>query len=301
MIRTLRITSVIAVILGVVFFVLLAVFDVHSDEQIEQFLDSAGIMEEFDGARGDRVGNSQQEVSPLVKQAELFALYLDPPPKPQMESSAPRTDKPRPPRPVSPKFKLVGTSYYTLHPESSLALIDEPGKGLRWVKQSAEVGHLIIEQIKDGLVVVRDGESTFEMVAERSERKSLVKEGPSAQVSVENEVISSEEVEAERQRALAELNVMLLEMEQTETDIEPAENNSSPETKNVAPARGRRRITGEDMRISSDEAKRLDRLGRRLKDVKKVSSRNRARRNKTDDDANMGDPNLSDVNGQGKP
>jgi hypothetical protein len=57
----------------------------------------------------------------------------------------------------------------------SLALIDEPGKGLRWVKQSSEVGHLIIEQVKDGEIVVRDGQRTFELVAERPKKVSLLK------------------------------------------------------------------------------------------------------------------------------
>jgi len=57
----------------------------------------------------------------------------------------------------------------------SLALINEPGKGFRWVRQSGKVGHLIIEQIKDGLVVVRDGERTIELVpAKRPEKRGLL-------------------------------------------------------------------------------------------------------------------------------
>ena len=294
MIRTLQITSIIAVVLGVGFFVLLVVFGAHSDEQVEQFLNAAGVIEKFDNARGERLSDSRQETSPLVKQAEMFALYLNPPPKPQTESPVPRTSTPRPRGRVSPKFKLIGTSYYTLHPESSLALVDEPGKGLRWVRQSAEVGHLIIEQIKDGLVVVRDGDSTYEIIAERTERKSLLKKGSSSQVDAEKEVILSKETQAARQEALAELDAMLLELELTETDVEPAETNSEPKTEKVDPAKAKRRITGENMRISPDEAKRLGRLGQRLKDVNKVSRR--AEKYKVNKGPDVSEPNLGDVN-----
>jgi hypothetical protein len=41
-------------------------------------------------------------------------------------------------------------------------LIDEPGKGKHWIRQSTTLNHLFIEQIKDGVVVVRNGETTFE-------------------------------------------------------------------------------------------------------------------------------------------
>jgi hypothetical protein len=179
MIKTLRITSIIAVALAVVFFVFPAVFGVRSDEQLEQFLNSVGVIEKFSKAKGKESTKSESQISPLVKQAEAFALYLNPP-KPKKAPPTRRTDRPsitpRPPAPVSPKFKLIGTSYYASHPELSLALIDEVGKGLRWVRQSSKLGHLIIEQVKDGLVVVQDGKRTFELVAERPKKRSLLKE-----------------------------------------------------------------------------------------------------------------------------
>ncbi len=150
MIKTLRITSIIAVALAVVFFVFPAVFGVRSDEQLEQFLNSAGVIEKFSKAKGKESTKSESQISPLVKQAEAFALYLNPP-KPKKAPPTRRTDRPsiipRPPAPVSPKFKLIGTSHYASHPELSLALIDEVGKGLRWVRQSSKLGHLIIEQV----------------------------------------------------------------------------------------------------------------------------------------------------------
>jgi hypothetical protein len=57
----------------------------------------------------------------------------------------------------------------------SAALIDEPGKGFHWVKQSSQVGHLVIDKIKDGAVVIRDGTSTYELaVPDRIDRVSIV-------------------------------------------------------------------------------------------------------------------------------
>lgn len=50
----------------------------------------------------------------------------------------------------------------------SLALIDEPGKGQHWVKQSREVGHLRIERIREGLVIVKSGKETFELTIQPS-------------------------------------------------------------------------------------------------------------------------------------
>jgi len=55
----------------------------------------------------------------------------------------------------------------------SLALIDEPGKGRHWVKPSSKVGHLLVEQIKDGLIVVNGGQESFELAIEESSVKDL--------------------------------------------------------------------------------------------------------------------------------
>ena len=184
MIKTLRITSIMAVILAAAFLVFSAVFGVRSDEQVEEFLHSAGAIEEFNKAKGEKSAKSESQVSPLVKQAGDFALYLNPPPKPKPKRPARESRKPSvtpKPKAVSAKFTLKGTSYYPLHPELSLALINEPGKDQRWVRQSGRVGHLIIEQVRDGLVVVRDGQRTFELVAERPEKRSLLKSPPSGE------------------------------------------------------------------------------------------------------------------------
>ncbi len=285
MIKTLRITSYFAVVLAVVFFVFPAVFGVRGDKQIEQFLNSAGVIEKFKEARGDKVEDSRREISPLVKQAEAFALYLNPPPKPVPSVPAVKSG-PRPAGPVTAKFKLIGTSRHVLQPELSLALIDEPGKGLYWVRQFDKVGHLVIEQVKDGLIVVRDGQNTFELVAERPEKRSLLKANPSSGRITESpppeinaEVQTSAEkaalmkrVEAERERILAEMNAR--------TNVQAGETNSGsnvshPQTdkaKEIAAAK--RSISKlETMRISAREARGLGRLGQRLKNVQREPNR----------------------------
>jgi hypothetical protein len=80
---------------------------------------------------------------------------------------------------VAAKFDLIATSYYASHPEQSFVLIDEPGKGLHWVKQGSAVGHLTIETVKDGAIIVRDGQRTSEMTVKVQELwRKLLKNPP---------------------------------------------------------------------------------------------------------------------------
>ncbi len=182
MIKTLRITSIVAAVLAVivlVFFVFPVVFGVRSDEDLEESLNSPGVIEKFNKTVGNKAKTGQDEISPLVQQAGAFALYLNPPPAKTPRIAAGRTAGITHGPAVPPKFKVVGTSYYKDRPELSMALIDEPGKGLHWYRQSSEVGHFIIEQVKDGIVVFNDGKGTFEQKAEQKQELSLL-EGDSA-------------------------------------------------------------------------------------------------------------------------
>ena len=177
MIKTLRITSIVAAVLAViflVFFVFPVVFGGYSDEDLDESLDSPGVIEKFNKTVGNKARAGRDEVSPLVQQAGAFALYLDPPPDKTPKTAAGRsTGVTRGPA-VPPKFKVIGTSYYKDRPELSMALIDEPGKGLHWYRQSSEVGHFLIEQVKDGIVVFKDGKGTFEQKAEQKPELSLL-------------------------------------------------------------------------------------------------------------------------------
>jgi hypothetical protein len=307
MIKTLRFTSCFTVVLAVIFFIFPVVFGVRGVQQvhqIEQFLNSVGAIEQFKQARGVQVDNKQSETPPLVKQAEVFALYLNPPPKPVTVPTASRIE-PRP-KSVSPKFRLVGTSRHSLHPQLSLALIDEPGKGLRWVRQESSVGHLVIEQVKDGLIVVRDGENTFELVAERPQQRSLIKATPSSSGRITNSLnpqlsaevypprriqSSAEEqaaIEAANKKILAELDAMLAEAEAVPADGQTSKTNSGHKwrkpsqggVEDIAAAKKRPISNGashpvdpETMRISAREARGLGHLGRRLKNIQQEPNR----------------------------
>ncbi len=190
MIKTLRITSIVAAVLAGVLFVFPVIFGVRSDQEAEQFLNSPGVIELFKKARTSKTKAGAGQSSPLVNQAKAFAKYLNPDrPKPPVipEGTGPRT--PEPPR-VRPKFPLLATVVHESNRELSIALINEPGKGPRWVRQGSEVMHLIIEQVKEGLIVCRDGQKTSEILVEPRpaqqsllQGKSSVSASPSVQTS----------------------------------------------------------------------------------------------------------------------
>ncbi|MCP4614632.1 MAG: hypothetical protein GY845_38625 [Planctomycetes bacterium] len=193
MIKTLGIMSVLAVALAAVLIVFsVVVFGAGGDKDIEELLGEPGVIEKFNNSAGNKATRGTNEVSPLVQQAGAFALYLNPP-KPK----APRPMKGRSPSikrapSASPKFKVLGTSYYKGRPESSLAFIDEPGKGLHWVRQGSKVGHLLIQEVKDGIVVIKDNNGTFELKAEETPQISLLAGAPA---------VSSKKVDVSRSPA----------------------------------------------------------------------------------------------------
>ncbi|MHC4637839.1 MAG: hypothetical protein ACYTBP_10685 [Planctomycetota bacterium] len=184
MIKTLRFTTIIVGIVALAAVILVAypmVFGHGVDEEVKAFLESPGVIELFK-ARRDKLKKPAQATSPLVQEAKRFGLYLDPPPKvvKQPRKSPSRTARKEkaavktPPR-VSPKFKLVMTSYSSSRPELSRAMIDQPGKGVYWVKEQSKVGHLEIAKIKDGVVVVKDSSKTYEVEVPPKEQKSLLR------------------------------------------------------------------------------------------------------------------------------
>jgi len=313
MIKTLRITSVAAVVLAVAFFAFPAVFGVRGDEQTERFLDSASVIEKFKKLRSGKSARGRSQVSPLVVQAQKFAGYLDPP-KPRLRPSritgtpvTPETPvviaTPRPPGPVSSKFTLIGISYYASHPELSLVLIDEPGKGLHWVRQFGKVGHLIIEQVKDGLVVVRDRQRTFELAPKRAETKSLLKgkgapsgkTGPRATSTVPATAASflpapprlpagttassassrPPQMSAEKSAAMEKL-MSELKAVRSGTGSDKAGSKRSDEE--AMALMGKLLSDFQATRISAEEAKRLERLGKELKDTTDDPNRPRSRK-----------------------
>jgi hypothetical protein len=175
MIKTLRITSVVAAILAGVFFVFPVIYGVRSDERVDEFLKLPSVREKFENVADNKSKASGSRVSPLVEQAEAFALYLNPlKPTIQKTAKGAKTTSISSRVSVTPKFKVFGTIYCAGNPELSQALIDEPGRERRWVRQSGKVGHLLIEQVKDGLVVVKSSNKTFEIPVEEKPETSIL-------------------------------------------------------------------------------------------------------------------------------
>jgi len=170
MIKTLQISSILAVALAAVLFVSSVVFGVHKDAEVEAFLKSPSIKDKFTQTMGGAVKRPGDQSSPLVENAQRFASIMNPPkpvaPERPPAPTTPVVTKAVEPASVSAKFRVLGTSYYDANPKMSLVFIDEPGKGLHWVRQGSDIMHLTIEEVKDGRIVVRDAQGTSEMVAE---------------------------------------------------------------------------------------------------------------------------------------
>jgi hypothetical protein len=316
--KTLRITSIIAAVLAAGLLVFPAIFGFRSDKEIDEFLNLPSVVEKFRRARGDKYKVGEGEVSPLVKYAQAFGLYLNPPPAPKKvvrklrDPGKPHvpgivTQQPR----VTAKFKLIATSFSASRPELSVALIDAPGKGRQWVRQGSVVSYLTVEQIKDGLVIVKGTKGTFEIPAEaRPPRRSLlagsspVSMGPSSPTPSETtaalgpdeaesvtatdagitggeleQMRYEEEHDALARKLFAELEAMMAEGDERPGESAKADSGSGAES----PEAAEKLISDvESMRITGKEAKKLDRLGRELKgaseDVKQDPNRPKSRK-----------------------
>lgn len=278
MIKTLRLTSILTAAVAICLLVFPAVFGARSGQKEDFVLNFENALEKFKKSKDNKSGESRSEVSPLVKQAEAFALYLNPP-----AASAPETPKTRRHKPtvksrpvnVSVKFTLIGTSCFASSPALSLALIDEPGKGLRWIRQGGGIGHLIIERIEDGCIFLKDGGRSVKLVAERPKKISLVKGQSSSQstsdkdasiiITVPEEMVdasqtedgkwATEPVEMSEQERQAQLKGMFAELMALQTGEGRQDDvNSEPE----------------DMRISQQEQEELEHVGEKLKSRHRV-------------------------------
>ncbi len=246
------------------------------DEKVEKFLNLPSAVEKFKDAESQRSSGRGSQTSPLVKESQAFAFYLDPPASVKRPSASGRkaTSKRRPKGPVSAKFKLIGTCYYSSHPELSLALINEPGKGLRWVRQSKSIGHLILKEVKDGIVVVQDGQNTFDLKAERKPYRSLLKNKASKIDNLEDSAltgrqsvtgISNDLQLGDNSRRKAALKRIMTGLE----DVNPGD--SAPDDASQRRAEAKKALmekilSGLEGRVSSGEAQKLGNLGEELKE-----------------------------------
>jgi len=249
------------------------------------------VIEKFNMAMGNQAKTSESRSSPLVQQATAFASYLNPKPK---DASAFRDTEgiTSLSLPVTPKFRLVATTYYEAQPELSLALIDEPGKGLHWVRQSSKVGHLVIEQVKDSLVVVKGGKGTFELAVEERPQMSLL-EGAfpvpkkaggqtgskstltapgrtDAGVTRTRSSPPPQQLSTEKNERLEELVDRLKDMQRGSKSDKTGSGRSAEE---IAALRKKLISQLNATRVSTAEAKKLGVLGKQLKNVREDPNR----------------------------
>jgi hypothetical protein len=202
MIKTLRITSVAAVLFAVV--VLASVLGflqpasllhlnlaVRSDKQTEKILSGPSAVDRFKELYGNRGPDGKDTTPPLVKQAQIFASIINPPPPtgptgnlPPKPTPGRPTPLPTPVGPVSSKFDLLGTSYSS-DPTTSFAYIRMPGGTTQWVGVGCAIGHVTIKEIRNGSIVCSDGNRDFDMNTEPTpETSSLLETGKTANNAV---------------------------------------------------------------------------------------------------------------------
>ena len=276
MIKTLRITIVITAIVAVFFFVLSAAFGLRHDKEKEAFLAKPTATEIFKKNAPRRAAELE---SPLFKQAQAFALRINPP-KPVERAMPVEIRK----AVEAPKFRLMGTSYLPRDPNKSMALIDEPGKGLHWVSASEKIDYLTVLKIEDGKITYTDGKKTLEMIAEKPPETPgiIVLSGPDMEPASETpseEQAVSEQTEPAVPEAQQETETATAE--EVESNIEfikqlMAEANEANEN---------------EQSISSEEVNELQGLGEFLKQVEEEQKKIEQQEEQNEANAVQTEPN----------
>lgn len=171
MLKALRIASIFTVIAAAAVVIFVALFGLKENTEIETFLRREGIVDQF-RKKIQNIPQRSDAVSPLESAAKAFALRIDPPPPPApVKKNAPppppvvkppvATQAPKPPenkKPVlSAKFTLEATARYPEQPQKSLALLKTVQNEYKWYRQGEQVGHLEVQEIRDGSVVLYQG------------------------------------------------------------------------------------------------------------------------------------------------
>lgn len=172
MLKTLRIASIFTVIAAAGVIIAVGIIALRPDPEIQAFLAREGVVEQF-RKQIEQVPQKKDAVSPLESAAKAFALRIDPPPPPPPpKPPAPPKPQPRPnpkPEPVRPpvernrpqmsaKFTLIATARYPKQPEKSMALLKNLQNEFTWYRQGEQVGHLKIHEIRDGSIVLYQGD-----------------------------------------------------------------------------------------------------------------------------------------------
>ena len=297
MINVLRIISLVAAILTVVFFVFPFIYGTNNDEHVKEFLETPEIRAKFENAADSRIQKNKDRTSPLVQQAQAFASFLNPKPEQKRASTISRGSKVIDKLPVTPKFTLRCTSYCPEDPNMSLALIDEPGKGRHWVKPSSKVGHLLVEKIKDGLIVVNGGQESFELkIDESSVKESAVSRntgsknrfkpttplsGKSSPSYKRPSTTVTKTTNADQDKDREARAIALIEKLRNLKQNTLSDKNAGEESKEKAAKIEKLFSQYQSTLISPEEAKKLGNLGKTLKDAESDPNRTPSETGKT--------------------
>jgi len=177
MLLVLRISSVVALALAGLLFIVSGIRLSGDDPKIARIRGGPTAMQKFQEASRGSAG-SLNAVSPLMAQAQAFAAHLT-----RSQSPAPAVAQrvvpaPRPATPVE-RLKLHATSYCLDQPGKSMALVSEVAagrEGQRWVRPGTRFGSFVVQEVRPGAIVYRDGDQVREAAVEPGAgRPSLVR------------------------------------------------------------------------------------------------------------------------------
>ncbi len=177
MIKTLRITSVVAVLFAAVVLASVLGFrrpiallhlnlGTRGDKQVENILGGPSAVDRFKEKFGNKVKGGDDTAPPLVKEATALEGIINPRPEagtPGLRNLPPKpTQGIKPPVAVSAKFELLGLCYSS-DAKTSLAYIRTPEGAYQWVGPGTEIGRLTIKEIRRSSIVCVDGGRDVEM------------------------------------------------------------------------------------------------------------------------------------------
>lgn len=186
MLQTLKIARLAAAIAAVGFIAFLAMSGLKPDKEMQEVIDKPSFIDKFKKLALNTNRTTTKE-SPLVTEAKAFAFRINPPPPPKpvevaetkpKELKIPDIDRPKPPKQVkNSKFSLLATCRYESTPEKSLALLKIVAQGHKWVRQGETVGYLTIHEVKDGSIVLYQGDQEHSEITVRAKAvaKSLMR------------------------------------------------------------------------------------------------------------------------------
>ncbi len=168
MITTLKITTFLAALICVSLVGFVGAFGLKGDSDIEKFIAEPSFVDGLKKGNSNTKADSD-EMLPLVREAQLFAKRINPPPPPRPPKPVrpePGTKRqivrnappPEPPKPQSAKFDVIAMCRYEDDPGKSMALINLRPKGLKWVRVGENVEHLVVVEITDdGVIMSHNG------------------------------------------------------------------------------------------------------------------------------------------------